>query len=219
MNKIVCYTCITNQYDRLKEPISVQQGIDYICFSDQPVFSTTWKWMPIPDDLKYLSKVKQQRIIKICPHRYLPNYDISIWIDGSILICGNLLDFISQYDLDANPIYSRIHPTRKCIYDEADACIGLKKDRIDTIQNQISKYKNENYPKNIGMVETGILLRKHNDKKCMMIDNAWAVELLNNSCRDQLSFNYICWKNKFVPGYLTKQLYINNQFFRIERHG
>ena len=52
------------------------------------------------------------------------------------------------------------------IYEEAKACISLGKDSREVIREQINRYRSEGYPKNIGMVETGIMLRKHNDTKC-----------------------------------------------------
>lgn len=219
MNKIVCYTCITGNYDQLQEPKVVSTGIDYICFTDSPIQSNVWKQRKIPLELQYLSNVKKQRVVKICPHRYLSEYDVSIWIDGNISIIGNLNQFIKQYDLNDSPLYSRIHPCRNCIYQEAKACIEMGKDFEGNVQKQIQKYKDESYPENIGMVETCILLRKHNDEKCVSIDNAWATELLQQSHRDQLSFNYICWKQNFLPGFLTKEFKINdNNYFRMIQH-
>lgn len=95
----------------------------------------------------------------------------------------------------------------------------MKKASSDDINKQIEKYKAEGYPEGIGMVETCVLLRKHNDIKCVLFDNAWATELLEQSHRDQLSFNYICWKQGFLPGYLTNEFGINdNEFFRIRYH-
>ncbi|MBP5784376.1 MAG: DUF616 domain-containing protein [Methanobrevibacter sp.] len=59
--------------------------MDYICFNDKfKDQNGAWKIVPIPDDLKYLSNVKKQRVLKICPHRYLNEYDVSIWVDGNI---------------------------------------------------------------------------------------------------------------------------------------
>lgn len=220
MNKIVCYTCITGGYDRLKEPLVVSKGIDYICFTDNPFLkSKVWQARPIPKELDYLSNVKKQRIVKICPHRYLKEYDISIWVDGSFQIIGDLMKFIEQYDLEKTSLYTRIHPIRDCIYDEAEACVRLSKDIKSNIQRQIDAYRKEEYPKHIGMAETGIILRKHNDKKCILLDNLWASQLLKYSHRDQLSFNYACWKMHFVYGALNKQFYIQNQFFKIHLHG
>lgn len=220
MNKIVCYTCITGGYDSLKDPLVVSKRIDYICFTDNPFLkSKVWQTRSIPKELDYLSNVKKQRIVKICPHRYLKEYDISIWVDGSFQIIDDLMKFIEQYDLEKTSLYTRIHPTRDCIYDEAEACARLSKDIKSNIQRQIDAYKKEGYPKHIGMAETGIILRKHDDKKCVLLDNLWASQLLKYSHRDQLSFNYACWKMHFVYGALSKQFCIQNQFFKFHLHG
>ena len=218
---IVCYTCITNSYDSLKQPSILNSGIDFICFTDSMTASQNgaWRMRLIPNDLQFLDDIKKQRIVKICPHRYLKNYDISIWIDGSIQVIGDLNEFVRQYDLNENPLYTRIHPARDCIYDEADACIKIRKDNKQKIESQVNRYHDAGYPRHIGMVETGIMLRRHNDIRCQMICNEWATELLNNSHRDQLSFNYVCWKNHFVPGILKNEFKINNKFFRISSHG
>lgn len=219
MARIVCYTCITNGYDALNEPVSQDNDIDFICFSDNlniAKSNSNWSIRQIPSELTGLSPVKTQRIIKICPHKWFPDYDISIWVDGNIKIIGDLQNFVNEYDFDKTPLYTRIHPCRNCIYDEADACMELGKDHYATIMAQIAEYKLEGYPQHIGMAETNILLRKHNDLKCKLFDNAWATELLLKSHRDQLSFNYICWKQKFLPGYLVNQFKINeNKYFKM----
>ena len=222
-NKIVCYTCITGGYDKLAQPQIISPNIEFVCFTDDlSIESGIWQLRQIPDELKYLNNVKTQRIIKICPHRYLSEYDISIWIDGNIYIKNDLNDFISQYDLNENFLYTRVHPSRNCIYDEAKACIRFNKDIDSTISKQIDSYANEKYPAHIGMVETGIMLRKHNDNRCKMLCNAWASELLKHSHRDQLSFNYVCWKNKYICGILKNEFRLGknkNRFFEIGCHG
>lgn len=219
-NKIVCYTCITGNYDRLLDPLVVPDNIDFICFTDNlHQLSNIWQIRSVPKDLDGLSNVKQQRIVKICPHRYLSEYDVSIWVDGNFLIKNDLNKLLAQYDLDKNPLYTRIHPCRNCIYDEAQKCIEIGKDYADIIQQQVQQYKNVGYPKHIGMAETGVLIRKHNDSFCKKFGFEWATELLKHSHRDQLSFNYICWKNKYIPGYMNNQFKANNQFFEWRQHG
>ena len=220
MSRIVCYTCITGGYDSLKQPQVVDEDVDYVCFTDNiPANAGAWQTMPIPDELKFLSNVKQQRVVKICPHKWLSKYDVSVWVDGNFLIKGSISQFVSQYDLSKVPFYTRVHPCRDCIYEEAKVCIDINKDHASVINEQIDKYRNEGYPKNIGMVETGILLRRHNDNKCKIIDNYWAAELLMNSHRDQLSFNYVCWKQHFLPGYLKNEFKPNNRTFQLMCHG
>lgn len=211
--KIVCYTCITGNYDSLKQPLVISKNIDFICFVDKPELyknSTIWKIKPIPKELDKLSNVKKQRAIKICPHKYLKEYDISIWVDGSIQIKSDLNDFIKLYDLAKNPLYVRKHLERECIYDEAIICIQMKKDSADTINKQVKKLLNDKYPKKNGLAETNIILRKHNEDLCKKICNEWINMILNGSCRDQLSFDYICWKNNFKYGILDKNKSILN---------
>ena len=48
------------------------------------MYSNGWMLKPIPDDLIKVPFHKRQRLIKILPHRYLPDYDISLWVDGNI---------------------------------------------------------------------------------------------------------------------------------------
>lgn len=221
MSKTVCYTCITGGYDTLHDPLNPSADIDYICFTDSAdtMVSVVWKFRQIPAELNHLSNVLKQRAIKICPHRYLSEYDVSVWVDGNITIIGDLNKFISQYDLAKSSFYTRIHPTRNCIYDEAKACIAFGKDRPSIIDAQMSRYQEDGYPYNLGLAETCVLLRAHTDIHCAILGNYWMTELLGGSYRDQLSFNYVCWKHHFIPGYLTSELHINNQYFKINNHG
>ena len=52
--------------------------------------------MKIPDQVKNLniSTVKKQRFLKLHPHLFFKNYDLSIYIDGTFIIKGDLNDFL-----------------------------------------------------------------------------------------------------------------------------
>ena len=53
-----------------------------------------------------------------------------------------------------------------------------------------------------------------------MFDEAWATEVLLNSKRDQLSFNHVAWRRKFMIGYMMNEFHVNeNRFFRLLPHG
>lgn len=220
MGKILIYTCITGGYDTLKIPLR-DPGADLLCFSDSPApVGTPWKLAPIPDELRNLNSVKQQRVVKICPHRYLPTgYDISIWVDGSITICGDVDKFAEKYDLDKTPLYTRPHPKRDCVYEEAEAIVSLGKDIRANVDPVIARYREESYPEHAGLAETCILLRRHADRKCALFGEAWAAELMLGSHRDQLSFNYVAWKTDFSPGYMFDMPSVNgSECFRLSRH-
>ena len=40
---MICYTCITNKYDNLKDPRVVTPGWKYICYSDEQQKSDIWE--------------------------------------------------------------------------------------------------------------------------------------------------------------------------------
>ena len=197
MNKKVVYTCITGGYDNLMEPKFVTPGFDYVCFTDdvENTYSNVWKIRPIPEELHNLSNVKKQRMVKINPHKYLSEYDESIWVDGSMMVIGDMNKFINEYCTDKSvSVLFREHPARKCIYDEADTCLRMRKDTPESIKSQMDRYRKEGFPRKYGLVESNMIYRRHNDPYCIKLMETWADEVRNGSHRDQLSFNYALWK-------------------------
>ena len=196
--RIVVYTCITGGYDSIKEPSFVTPGVDYVCFTDNlSMKSKTWDIRPIPDELLGYTKVKQQRGVKILPHRYLPEYDISVWVDGNMDVKGNIVDYLKTFDFNTYSVFIPEHPARKCIYKEKDACVRIKKitgDGIILANKQMERYRKEKFPENNGLVQTNIVIRKHNDEYSKKLMELWWSELKEYSHRDQLSFNYALWK-------------------------
>ena len=91
---------------------------------------------------------------------------------------------------------------RNCIYEEYKAIKrlwnkGNKKDDLVFITKQIHRYLNDNYPKNNGLISSGIIARRHNEDDCIKTMEHWWKEIDHWSKRDQLSFNYVAWKNDF----------------------
>ena len=197
MNKKVVYTCITGGYDNLMEPKFITPGFDYVCFTDdvENTQSKVWQIRPIPDELYNLSNVKKQRMVKINPHKYLSEYDESIWVDGSMMVIGDLNKFIDEYCRDKSiSVLFREHPARKCIYDEAETCLRMKKDTPENIKSQMDRYRKEGFPRKYGLVESNMIYRRHNNPYCIKLMETWAEEVRKGSHRDQLSFNYALWK-------------------------
>lgn len=197
-NKIVVYTCITDGYDYLKEipeKLVSDPRFEFVCFTDDPnLKSKTWKIRPIPSLFSRLSKVKQQRLTKIRPDLIFPEFSESLWIDGSIKIIGDLNQFIDSCDLGKSSFWSLKHPMRNCIYDEELECLRLRKDVQEKTRPQITRYLNEGYPRNNGLIESRVIFRSHHNDLCSKTMLLWATEVLGGSHRDQLSFNYCSWK-------------------------
>ncbi|MEE3418733.1 MAG: glycosyltransferase [Methanosphaera sp.] len=209
--KMVVYTAITGNYDELVTPSVINPKFDYVCFTDNPNLKSNCWDIRLMEESE-LDGIRKARRYKILPHKYLKEYDYSFWIDANFDIIGDIEEYINKYSVNKKLLAIK-HDIRDDIYDEADVCIHLEKDDPLIINKQIDRYKQQNYPKHNGLIASGILFRNHHDKDVIQLMNDWYSEVYNYSRRDQLSFNYVCWKNNFVYDE-SPEFYFKNQYFQ-----
>ncbi len=223
--KRVVYTAIFDNYDKLLDPKIISPSFDYICFTDSDIKSDVWKIIKVSPE--YKDATRNARKYKILPHRYLSDYQISIWIDGNMVIKGDLDEAVEKYLKNDNmAVYDHsVLPNgegRDCIYQEAESLLemikkGKPKDDPQIIQKQMEKYRKEGYPKGNGLISTMIIFRKHNSNEVKQIMEDWWQEVKGYSKRDQLSLNYVLWKNNFNPYYI-KENSRDNKYFKNVPH-
>ena len=214
--KGVVYTAITGGYDTVKEPKVVNPNWDYILFTDNPeIKSDIWQ-VRLIDNEENLDSTRLARKVKIMGHKYLEEYDYSIWIDGKLEIRGDLEKYVME-NRKTEPILCFSHYVNDCIYQELDLCTELKKDDVELMNKQIDKYKKEGYPEHNGLVETGLLVREIHNTDVKKVMETWWNEVKNHSKRDQLSFNYALWKNDVI--YDTSEIFIYlNEYVELHKH-
>ena len=231
-NKKVVYTAIFGDYDELQDPQVVPDDVDFYCFTDTPKKdSKVWRFIYEPH--LYEDSTRCARKFKILPHRFLPSgYDVSLWIDGNFTINGNISEFMDKYLLNKeNPISCFDHSVckldpRNCIYEEAKALIWLGnihpdksyKDTPSIIVKQMEKYNFDKYPKNNGLISSGIILREHYDDKVIHTMERWWEELKYGSKRDQLSFNYSAWKIGLKYNIIPGDIRDDNGYTKFGKH-
>lgn len=212
--KIILYTANFGNYDLFNEiQTPFNDYIDYVYFTDIPRESKTWDVRVIKD---FKDPYMTAKMYKILPHQFFPEYDISIWIDASARnIHSCFLDLI-KYLNNYNFIITK-HPSRTCVYDEANTCIRNNKDDPNLILNQINIYNKNLYPKRNGLYQCGFLIRKHNE--IQEFSESWWEEIVNNSKRDQISFPYIYNRFKHLINLKTFDPEICKDHFNWRRHG
>lgn len=191
--RVAIYTALIGEHDVLIEPESVPQHCDFFVFSDADTASKIWKQKPINyhcDD-----KIKVARFIKLHPHLFFPDHEYSIWIDANIELTKDVTHLLEGLD-DQMSVASFPHPYRSCIYEEALSCIGMKKDNPQTIQSQIQRYRSLEVPENLGLWETCILARRHNEQSSIDLMTAWWSEIQLYSRRDQISLPAVSFISK-----------------------
>jgi hypothetical protein len=195
--KKAIYTAVFNNYDSIKRPKYVNEDYDYVLFVDEQTYKKQFKAIQGSIfDVRRLEDgedpLMQSKDIKINPHKYLSEYDYTIYIDGSFMQVGDVSKFTSQ---SKKTFQTCKHPRRNCAYEEALVCIRQGLDYPPRMQRQMKKYEQEGFPKSFGLCMGGIISRKNN-KKCNNINDAWWNEIKTFSRRDQLSINYVLWKLK-----------------------
>lgn len=217
-NKICVYTCITGDYDEVKEFFDLKQkNIDYYLFTNnKKIVSNFWKVIYI--DNQGLDNVRLARKIKVLGHPILEKYDITVWLDGASYSRKKISEFIEKYcDLDKFSLVGFKHRERDCIYEEALVCVKVRKDKKEIIEKQMRKYRSEKYPEHSGLIESTVMVRKNHDQHLKDTMKLWFDEIYNFSCRDQLSFNFVAFQNQ-LNYYLLDMNVFDNEYFGWEKH-
>lgn len=208
MMRIVVYTAIFGGKDVLLEP-PIYENVDYVCFTDDPnMKSDIW-------DVRLVEPTNEDpcraaKIYKILPHKYFPDHEVSLWLDGNIELMKSPHSIMHL--LDRNNMAAFHHPSRFCIYKEAHRCLDsarFTKWNTDLIKEQMTKYEKEGYPENNGLINGGVLLRRHHYSSVAKTMEAWWQEIERYSQRDQLSFNYVSYKNDFRYTVISGKIYDN----------
>lgn len=208
MNKICVYTCITGNYDNLREIDNKEKGIDYYCFTNNDnIKSKTWKIIKIEDET--LSNLTLARKTKILGTDIVNKYEIALWMDASVHFEKPIKDFINTYFKDKDVFTAFKHGRRDNIMDECYECVRMRKETKEKVKRLLSFYEKENYKYDNGLIESTIFIKRPNDKKVIETMEMWFLMLKEYSNRDQLTFNYCLSKTKMPVHWINLKVFNN----------
>ena len=215
--KNVIYTAVFGNFDNLSEIQNPDKNTGYFCFTDNKNFSPA-TWNVIYCDINIDDFRKFAKIFKIFPHKFFPNAEITLWVDGNYIIKKTHKKFFEKYKENLDIKFFK-HSFRNCIFKEANYLIKNKRE-FDPIciKNQLSHYKKNGMQKNNGLINGAIILRNNKNRFVQNLMYEWWFEIETYSIRDQLSFNYVCWKNQHQLKYFDEKI-IDFQFFQFIPHG
>lgn len=190
MEKVAIYTCIIGKYDKLLQPVAVGEGFDFICFvgkgEKEQDRDGVWEIRELPYENS--SRTLTARYAKMHPHELLPDYEYSLWIDGNISIESDSIYGIVRDKMAEGAVLAGVqHPTRDCIYAEAEKCRDMRYISYFKLAQLHSIYLFSGIRRHEGLMETNVILRKHNDSEIVRFDDMWWREIQTLCRRDQLS--------------------------------
>jgi GT2 family glycosyltransferase len=192
--KVAIVSAVSGGYDTFRPPAVVDERFDYVVYSDQEVDN-----IGIYDirPLLYIDadSTRSARFVKTNVHKLLPEYDFVVWIDANIMITGDIYPIIDNFIRSKKEFGAMLHPIRVSPFEEMDACMKAGKDTDDSIREQRSFYKSQNYDSD-QLIESNILLYRMNAPHLPSFLNTWWNQIDKYSRRDQLSINYSLDVNK-----------------------
>lgn len=197
MDKIAVYTAITGHYDDLHAVLHIEPSFDYICFTDYDFHGKIpfpWKQIRLPKSAWESKDVA--RYCKLNPHKLLPMYNSSVWIDGNISIKNNILDLVKK-ELSISDIASYEHWWRDATEQEFFECARCGFDFAWKLRRQMDRYYNEGY-RSPDFFENNVIFRNHMKPELIKMHEIWWCEYLKGGKRDQYSFTYSAYKSGIV---------------------
>lgn len=217
--KGVVYSAITGGYDFVNEPEVISKDVDYVMFTDElpEEYSGAWE-MKVLDNPEKLSAPMLARWCKMHPFTLFPEYDWSIWVDGALSVKGDVKEYIDVYARESGMVCFPHHRARD-IREEAQGIIAHGKADENELGRQISRYEQEGYVGKGYIIESGVLLRSHHDEKLKQVMEDWWKEMCTyEHNRDQMSFDYACWKNDYDYDLNDLLIYGNPWFEALSVH-
>lgn len=190
-------------------------GVVYYAFVDSPRTWNCAQWQLLPPAFRCGDPRRQARQHKLLSHWLFPDAEYSVWVDGAMTPAVSPRRLVAKY-LQEHDLATFRHSRRDCIYLEMAACVSLKKDDYATMRDQVDHYRRQGYPPHNGLVETGVLLRRHTPA-IRDFNEAWWAEVENHSVRDQLSFNYVCRQLGTTYRELDGTIFTSKEF-RLRHH-
>ena len=209
MNERACvYTVLVGGYeDLLEQPIAAASQLDFILFTDDPDrTSDTWQVrhedLVLPPD-----PPRSSRFAKLLPHRALPEYDVSIYIDNCLLLRERPEVILEEQFPDDAVFALNAHDYRETLRDEFEAVVELGKDAPWVCAEQLAAYEMW-HPDvlNDKPLWTGFMIRRHHDPLLIAAMESWWTQLLRYSRRDQLSITMALRETGLEPTILSNPL-------------
>lgn len=160
------------------------------------------------------------KVMKICPHWALPQYDVYIWKDANILVKSP--SFLADILANLKEVSISDHPFRKTIYEEADYICSEIKKRNGYLS---SRYSIESIRKEIESIGPNIqglfwcgLFARVNDSLINKCFERWFTDNVLYSNFDQLSFSKMVQECFVKVGKFDFGNFYKNDHYELTKH-
>lgn len=202
---IAIYTAIYGDFDNIKSHCMQLEDTKFILYTDK--YNNR-----IPKKYKSLDTRMQSKYFKIQPHKLkeLKDCEYSIWIDGACIIISPYFASFMVEQLGNKNLAVFQHPEdRDCIFQEINFCKDWEKYIHTNMRQEEIDYRKAGMPEHFGLQACTIFVRRHYSEDCIKFCDAWWKEELKYFSNDQISFQFVKWKQKFRHAIIKENLFKN----------
>lgn len=220
--RIAIVTAVSGAKDRLEPPANRFESADYLVYTDDPDLRVEgWEVRQLPQwsTDPVFARRRHARAVKILQTMLVPGYDFYIWHDGTHEVVTDPAEMVLRFlPTDEHHFAVYRHKSHRCIYEEARRILKVRLDNPELVHRQIRDYRKAGMPRDAGLWETGVLIRR-NSEVTRQLELAWWDHLAKYSSRDQLSLPFVEWSLGIPISPITGGNVIDNDFVRrVRRH-
>lgn len=187
------YTCSIGGYDWTHRPAVKTPDVAFYRFSERKAWrQSPWQHSTLPRTPDAKTPRLITRYVKIFPHKVLPTYDLTIWVDSNIVILGDIRPLVEEFLGGGEDLAFFPHPSGRTISEEIDFAIAAG--RIDpTFYEAASKQKERYQAANLAearIPEATIIFYRSKRDAVKEACARWWYELSHYTERDQVSQPY-----------------------------
>ena len=222
----IIYTVITGNYDSIKQLLVVEEGVEYVLFTNNSEIKDAgvWKVVQIPSEqwqgrTERENNILLSRKVKMLPHKYLPKEcELSIYVDADMLIKEPLMQLLK--DLHEDTLFAACrHSYCGSVREEIEDLVAKGMVNETQVQQQWQRYLEWGFKDNMGISENGLLIRRHNDARVTQLMELWWEEFQKGCLRDQVSLMPCIYKEDFVPYFQFIEKNIRaNEYLEVLKH-
>ena len=223
---MVIYTVITGSYDSIKQPQVVEEGVEYVLFTNNHNVQDggVWKVVHIPSE-QWLGRSEREnnillsRKVKMLPHKYLPKEcEQSIYVDADMVIKRPLTELL--FNLHPETLFAACrHSYCQSVSEEINDLKAKGMVNATQIENQWQRYVEWGFRDDLGISENGLLIRMHSDRRVQSLMELWWSEYQQGCLRDQVSLMPCIYKADFIPYFEFVEKNIRaNEYLDVLKH-
>lgn len=195
----IVYTCTFDDYDYNFGPLVRTPNTRFLRYgTSRPNRWRIWEHLPVPDDMALETQTLTNRRFKFLPGAVLPDCDVAIYVDGTILVRADLSPLIAEFWDSGADIALFPHPSGRTVEQEMDFALEHKTPARDIplMQAQRDRYR-EMGLLDMPVTENTIIFYRMAAPKVAEIGTLWWEEFERFSKRDQISLPYV--RDRIAP--------------------